>query len=154
MFRSTPLFCLLVLSSCFLQKDLKRREFTYNANGQEQTMHLKVPRGFFHHKDEVDSAGNTARLYYYSNGTVFYAAYLTDTAKQYQLIDYSRNLPLQHIKGGWIFKGMDSTGRYWREIRVGACKLGSPGVSPSREGDFDEALNWVSLHSDKSGAGK
>ena len=154
MIRSTPLFCLFCLSSCFLFKDLKREQFTYNANGQARTLHLQVPRGFHRHRDEVDSAGNSARLYYYSNGNVFYAAYLADTAKQYQAIDYSRNLPLQHIKGGWIFKGMDSSGRYWREIRVGACKFGYTGVPPSREGDFDEALNWVSLHSDKSASGQ
>lgn len=154
MVKSTLLFCLFLLSSCFLFKDLKQDRLTYNANGQVQTMHLKVPRGFHRHHNEVDSAGNTARRYYYSNGTVFYAAYLADTAKQYQSIDYSRNIPLQHIKGGWIFKGIDSTGRYWREIRVGACKFGYTGVLPSREGDFDEALNWMSLQQDGSKAGK
>jgi hypothetical protein len=154
MFRSAPLFCLFCLSSCFLFKDLKREQFTYNNNGQTHSLPLKVPKGYRSEKLEVDSAGNTARFFYYKGGTVFYAAHLVDTARQYQSIDYSRNIPLQHIKGGWIFKGMDSTGRYWREIRVGTCKFGYSGVPPSREGDFDEALNWSSLHSDKSAAGK
>src|SRR5688572_27042439 len=105
----TPLLLLVLLSSCFLLRDLKRERFTYNANGQGRTMLLQVPRGFDREKVETDSAGNTALVYYYSNGTVFYAAYLVDTTKQYQYIDYARNIPLEHIKGGWIYKGMDST---------------------------------------------
>jgi hypothetical protein len=145
MIKFTPLLLLLLLSSCFLLRDLKRERFTYNANGQVGTMVLQVPRGFDREKVEVDSVGNTVKFFHYSNGTVFYAAHLVDTAKQYQYINYGRNIPLEHIKGGWIYKGMDSTERYWREIRVGPYKYGYIAVPKSHEGDFDEALNWNSL---------
>lgn len=145
MIKFTPLLLLVLLSSCFLLRDLKRERFTYNANGQVHSIALQVPRGFDREKLERDSAGNTARLYFYSNGTVFYAAHLVDTAKQYQFIDYTQNIPLPHKRGGWIYKGMDSTERYWREIRLANYKFGYINVPRSREGDFDEALNWVSL---------
>jgi hypothetical protein len=145
MVKFTPLLLLVLLSSCFLLRDLKRERFTYNVNGQVRTLHLQVPRGFDREKVEVDSAGNTAKFYNYSNGTVYYVAHMVDTARQYQYINYGKNMPLEHINGGWIYKGMDSTERYWREIRVGAYKFGYTNVPRSREGDFDEALNWTSL---------
>ena len=149
MVKFTPLLLLVLLSSCFLLRDLKRERFTYNANGQARTLVVQVPRGFDREKLEVDSAGNTTKFYNYSNGTVYYVAHLVDTARQLQFINYGINMPLEHINGGWIYKGQDSTGRYWREIRVGPYKYGYRAVPRLQEGDFDEALNWSSLQQAK-----
>ena len=145
MTRILPIVCLLFCSSCFLLRDIKRDSFSYNANGQARTIPLFVPKGFSRERVEADSAGNTVKYYSYGNGTVFYAAYVTDTSKQYQYINYEKNLPLEHIRGGLIFKGLDSTNRYWREIRLRTYKFGYKNVSRSQEGDFDEALNKISL---------
>jgi hypothetical protein len=145
MIKSTLFLFLVFLSSCFLFRDLKRERFAYNANGRPHVLHTRVPRGFDREKLERDSAGNTAKFYYYSNGTVFYTAHMVDTSKQLQYIDYTRNIPLQHKDGGWIYKGMDSTERYWREIRLANYKFGYINVPGSQEYDFDEALNYNSL---------
>lgn len=145
MIKSIPFFFLVLLSSCFLLKDLKPERFTYNANGQLYSMPTRVPRGFDREKLERDSAGNTAKFYYYSNGTVFYTAYMADTSKQLQYIDYTANIPLPHKDGGWIYKGMDSSERYWREIRLANYKFGYINVPRSLEYNFDEALNFNSL---------
>lgn len=145
MIKSTPFLCLVLLSSCFLFRDLKGERFTYNANGQVHSLPIRVPRGFDREKLERDSAGNTTQFFYYSNGTVFYTAHVVDTAKQLQVIDYARNIPLPHKDGGWIFKGMDSNERYWREIRLANYKFGYTNVPRSLEHDFDEALNYNSL---------
>jgi hypothetical protein len=145
MIRSAPLLFLFVFSSCFLFKDLKADRFTYNADGQAYSIKTRVPRGFDREKLERDSAGNTVKFYYYSNGTVFYSAYMADTSKQLQYIDYTRHIPLPHKDGGWIYKGMDSTERYWREIRLANYKFGYVNVPRSLEWDYDEALNYNSL---------
>jgi hypothetical protein len=145
MIKSTPFLFLVTLSSCFLLRDLRQERFTYNANGQVQSLPIRVPRGFDRAKLERDSAGNTAQFFYYSNGTVFYTAHMVDTAKQLQYIDYTRNIPLPHKEGGWIYKGMDSTERYWREIRLAHYKFGYIHVPASLEYHFDEALNHNSL---------
>lgn len=145
MIKSTPLLCLVVLSSCFLLKDLKQERFVYNADGRAHVLHIRVPRGFDREKLERDSAGNTVQYYYYSNGTVFYAAFMVDTSKQLQPIDYTQNIPLPHKDGGWIYKGMNDDERYWREIRLANYKFGYVNVPRSLEGDFDEALNFNSL---------
>jgi hypothetical protein len=145
MTKCAPVLCLLALSSCFAPRGFRQERFVYNVNGHMHNMRLLVPRGFDRTRLERDSAGNTARFYYYRNDMVFYAAHLTDTAKQYQPIDYSRNLPLPHNRSGWIFKGMNPDERYWREIRVANYKFGYINVPRSREREFDEALNRASL---------
>lgn len=145
MIKSTPLLCLVVLSSCFLLKDLKQERFVYNADGRPHAIHIRVPRGFDREKLERDSAGNTVQYYYYSNGTVFYTAHMVDTSIQLQPIDYTRNIALPHKDGGWIYKGMHDDERYWREIRMANYKFGYVNVPRSLEWDFDEALNFNSL---------
>lgn len=147
MIKSTLCLCLVFLSSCFFFRDLKQERFVYNADGRSHVLHIRVPRGFDREKLERDSAGNTAQFFYYSNGTVFYTAHMADTSKPLQPIDYTRNIPLPHKSGGWIYKGMNPDERYWREIRLANYKFGYLNVPRSLEWDFDEALNFNSLQS-------
>ncbi len=143
------LFVLLLLfsfSSCGLFSPYKNRQFTYiDASGAQQTVRIKVPRGFKFKSEEVDSAGNKEQVYRYANGAVYYAAYSRDTSRTYQPIDESTNHPLPHKLGGWIYKGQDSSHLFWREVRMHPLTFGYRHVSRDNEVKFDSALNYTGL---------
>ena len=144
------LLLLFALSSCALFSPYSNRPFVYApSNGEQKMVHIKVPRGFRTSNVQTDSAGNKEQVYKYVNGAVYYAAYSTDTARTYQPIDTSMAQPLPHRLGGWIYKGQDSSHRFWREIRMDSLTFGYRFVDRENEIKFDSALNFSSLYGER-----
>ncbi len=48
-----------------------------------------------------------------------------------------------HPGGGFFFKGRDSTGLYWRELRQNNFRAGYRNVSSDVEEKFDSAVNYA-----------
>lgn len=132
---------LLVTASCSLFSNLKQREFTYRSGGHDQSIRVLVPTGYHRSEKVTDSAGNQGQVYHYGSGTFFYVAHTTDSSVAYQPIAEENNVPLPHPDGGLLYKGMDSSGLYWREVRLDSFRIGYRGVRASREIKFDAAVN-------------
>lgn len=132
---------LLGLSSCFLIKDFKKDTFVYNSNEQ---LPLLIPKGYTKENIQVDSVGNRIQFFNYGNGTAFYVAQLTDSATV-QYIDSSLNIPQMYPQKVWLYKGIDSSGLYWRESQYKNFRFGYKKVPSGLEVMFDSAVNYASF---------
>ncbi|HVF97691.1 MAG TPA: hypothetical protein VM871_10230 [Flavisolibacter sp.] len=132
----------IVLSSCFLFKDYRKKEFAYTQAGQQKTLFLIAPKGYV--KEEVkDTAGIRLHTFQYPGGALLYAAYLTDTT--YELQSYNKDLhqPIAHGQGGLVYKGQEGSESFYREIRQGNFRFGYRGVPRVNETFFDSATNYA-----------
>ncbi len=134
----------ILLSSCFLFKKYKKTDFVYTKNGQTTSLPILVPKGFFK-QERADTAGVTLNSFYYADGAILYAAYITDTATELQPIDKALHQPLLSRLGGLIYKGRDSSELYYREIEQGHLRFGYRFVPRILELQFDSATNYASL---------
>jgi len=138
-------FALLIVASC-TPYHFTVKPFHYRVNDATYTIPLQVPKGYSSEKTMTDSAGNPVQVYYYKDGSFLYAAHISDSAT-YQPIDTSRNVPLPHPSGGWIYKGIKENGLFWREIRLNnGLVYGYRNVPKSNEMEFDRAVDFSSLH--------
>jgi hypothetical protein len=138
-------FCLILLvfaSSCALFDGFKKKEFIYTDNNSPQKIALLVPKGFNGEKKILDSAGNQQQIFSYEDGALLYFAFNADTTKEYRPILEERHIAKMHPAGGFFFKGIDSTGRYWRELRQDNFRAGYKNVSSEVEEKFDSAVNY------------
>lgn len=137
--------CLLIgcCLSCSPFAALRKREFTFSDNNQTQTLRIKVPKRFAKQPPTGDSMGVQQQVYNYSNGALLYVIYTTDTLAQFQPIDTTGNIPKLHPYGGLMYKGLDSLGRFWREVRTDSFRFGYRFVPPDAEVLFDSAVNYA-----------
>lgn len=135
---------IFLFSSCFLFKDYRRSQFTYNNNGQAATIPLVVPKGFTR-VEKQDTAGITLQTFYYPGGATLYAAYLKDTTFEIQPFPMGLHQPQYHRLGGLVYKGQNENERYYREIRQGNLRFGYRLVHRDNEWLFDSATNFASL---------
>ena len=137
----TPFLFLLVLSAC---KPWQQGRFSYTENGVQKSVPFVIPRGYAKQEQQVDSAGNTVRLFRYGGGSFFYIAHMADSGKPLLPIDTAANIPRVSLhNGSIIYKGMDESHRYWREVWQGPFRVGYGQVSPDREHKFDSATNYA-----------
>ncbi|HZH65598.1 MAG TPA: hypothetical protein VEY10_11965 [Flavisolibacter sp.] len=135
---------LILLNSCFLFKDYKRKEFVYLRSGQTAQLPIIVPKGYLK-QEMADTAGVTLHTFFYQGGAILYAAYLTDTTRQLQPINSAIHQPQTHRLGGTVYKGQDENELYYREIRQGSFRFGYRFVPEFLELQFDSATNFASL---------
>ena len=139
-------FCLLlivILPSCFLLKDHKRRTFTYtNAEGQSTDVAIIVPKGFKRTETIKDSLGHEGVLYHYSDDARFYVVHFPDTGN-YVAIDTFVHIAKPHLQGGIFYKGIDSTKRWWREAQPPSFRIGYYNIKSENEVLFDSAVNYI-----------
>ena len=134
------------LNSCFLFSKYKRSSFTYNENGSTYSVPVIIPKGYSKERTEVDSSGNTILTYSYGP-ELFYMANMADTSTYVFPIDELINIPrLYEPTGALVYKGMDSTHLYWREVRQNKLRTGYRNVSPEKEVRFDSATNYFMVH--------
>lgn len=138
---------LFLIITCFLSCSpftaLRNKTFTFTENNQSQTLRIKVPKKYAKQQAFTDSAGNQEQYYHYSNGAQLYVIYTMDTLAQFQPIDTAENVPKPHPFGGLMYKGMDSAGRFWREVRTDSFRFGYRFVPPEMEILFDSAVNYA-----------
>lgn len=133
------LFCV----SCSLFSGLRKRNFTYTDGNQPQTLRVLVPKRYAKKEIITDSAGNQQQYYRYSNGAFLYVIHTTDTLTQFQPIDTANNVPLPHPFGGLMYKGLDASNLFWREIRTDSFRFGYRFVPGDVESLFDSAVNYA-----------
>lgn len=133
----------MAASSCALFDGFKKREFQYTNNNSPQKIALLIPKGFKKEKKLVDSAGNQQQVFSYEDGAFLYFAFIADTTKEYRPILEERHIARIHPAGGFYYKGRDSTGLYWRELRQNNLRAGYKNVSPEIEEKFDSAVNYA-----------
>lgn len=142
----TLLILCTTLNSCFLFSKYKRSSFTYNENGSTYSVPVIIPKGYSKERTEVDSSGNTILTYSYGP-ELFYMANMADTSTYVFPIDELINIPrLYEPTGALVYKGMDSTHLYWREVRQNKLRTGYRNVSPEKEVRFDSATNYFMVH--------
>jgi hypothetical protein len=138
-------FLLLLLficfSSCSLFNGFKKRTFDYGAN--DESFDVMIPKGWKKSELKSDSADNKVQYYHYKNGSALYLVRIADSLTSFQPINFSNHIPLIHPKGGLIYKGIDSNGLYWREIRLHDFRFGYKNVPTETEARFDSALNFA-----------
>lgn len=134
----------ILLSSCFLFKEYKKKKFVYSRNGQTEVLPVIVPKGYIK-QETADTAGVILNTYYYAGGAILYAAYLTDTTAELQPINEAIHQPQIHRLGGLVYKGQDANELYYREIRQGPFRFGYRFVPEIFELQFDSATNYASL---------
>jgi hypothetical protein len=134
----------IIFNSCFLFSRLKKTNFSFSENGQDQVVNAVVPKKFNKAETEIDSLGNQVRYFFYPDGAVLYFASLKDTSTQIQAIDYDWNIPKELYHTVYV-KGIDSTNRYWRETKFGNYKAGYKNVEGGDDGNFDSSINYFTL---------
>lgn len=137
-------FLPMLFPACFLRRDYKASSFTYTANGQPATLPLVVPNGYAK-MEKKDTAGIALQTFYYPNGALLYAAYLTDTTYEVQPFDKTLHQPQIHRLGGEVYKGQDEKELFYRDIRQGNLRFGYRFVPKRMEGLFDSSTNFASL---------
>jgi len=138
-------FVLMLCASCSLFSGLRKRKFTYTVNGQPQTLRILVPKRYAKKQKPTDSASSQQQLYTYKNGALLYIIYTTDTLAQFQPIDTAEHIPKLHPYGGLLYKGLDSAGLFWREIRTDSFRFGYRYVPQEVEILFDSAVNYAGM---------
>lgn len=139
-------FLLMVFcSSCFLFRDLKKANFSFSENGTTHSIKAVVPKKYSKKETRIDSVGNQVQYFLYPNGSELYFAFLKDTTKQLQTINYEENIPKELYNTIYV-KGMDSSNLYWRETKFANYKAGYKNVEGDDEGNFDSAINYFTLH--------
>lgn len=142
------IICLLLLStglySCFLFKEFRAETFAYN-NKQSKVIPVIVPKGFSRSNITIDSLGNTQKFFQYGGNAFLYIAFLKDTSIALQPIKMNEHIPKAALSGGIFYKGIDSTYKYWREIRQKNFRVGYKNVKGADEGVFDSAINFIHL---------
>ncbi|HEU4469772.1 MAG TPA: hypothetical protein VFR58_01695 [Flavisolibacter sp.] len=128
-------------SSCFLLSDFSRSSYAYTGS---ESYSLVVPRGYNSVETAIDSSGNELQVYSYPGGATLYFIRARDTAAAYQPINYGENIS-RKLYHTIFYKGIDSSGRYWRETRFGGFKAGYRTVAWGRDWKFDSAINYFSL---------
>lgn len=134
----------ILLSSCFLFKEYRKKKFVYTANAQKVSLPIIVPKGYLK-QERTDTAGISLYTFSYPGGAILYAAYLTDTTAELQPINTIIHQPHIHRLGGVVYKGQDENELYYREIRQGAFRFGYRFVPEIFELQFDSATNFASL---------
>jgi hypothetical protein len=143
------LYIVVVFSSCFLFRDLKKDRFSFEENGVRTSYNVVIPKGFKRKETKADATGNIAQFYYYADGAVLYFAKVKDTTMQYQPINYEENIP-KELYNTIYFKGIDPDyDHYWRETRFGNYKAGYLRVEGDEDWKFDSSINYFSLRSVK-----
>ncbi len=140
------ILCSLVLLFAFCSpfRGLRKKEFVYTTDKVSRSLPLLVPKNYKKEEKLVDNKGNQALVYTYPNGAMLYFAN-ADTLKEYQPINKQLNVRLPHPAGGWMYKGMDSSTRFfWREVKQGNLRFGYRNVSSDLEIKFDSSVNYAS----------
>ncbi len=143
MAKITCLLLVIIISSCALFNGFKRREFQYTAGNSPQPFSLLIPKGFKSEKKNVDSAGNMQQFFSYENGATLYFALLADTTKEYQPVVQENHMAKMHPAGGYYYKGRNSSGLYWKELRQNNFRAGYKNVPSDFEEKFDSAINYA-----------
>jgi hypothetical protein len=143
MYRILLLLSLSTLSSCFLFRPYRDAEFRYTENGGEQRIPLVVPKRYGRSESVTDSSGNQVLVFHYGSSKLYFAR-MIDTSRPVQAIYYPDNLPKQYLDV-LFYKGIDSSGQYWRESRIPGFRSGYYRVEEGRDGLFDSSLNHFSL---------
>ena len=136
-------FLIVCCLSCSPYAALRKKEFRFNVNNQPQILRIKVPKRYAKQGTITDSANAQQQYYRYSNGAELYVIYTTDTLRQFQPIDTANNVPKPHAFGGVMYKGLDSTDRFWREVRTDSFRVGYRFVPRGVEVLFDSAVNYA-----------
>jgi hypothetical protein len=139
--------CLVLMycASCGLFSDLRKRTFTYTQGTDEQTLRILVPKKYAERECFTDSAGNQQQYFRYSNGAFLYMIHTTDTLTQFQPVDTTKNIPKQYYNGALMYKGLDSSGLFWREMRTDSFRFGYRFVPDDMEILFDTAVNYAGM---------
>lgn len=137
-------FCFSILS-CSLFSGLRKKTFHFHDAGGAHALQLRVPTHYEKERVFTDSAGAKHKEYTYANGARLYFIYTTDTLAVFQPIDFAENIPRYHLYGGVLYKGLDSTGNFWREIRTDSFRFGYQHVPPAAEAIFDTAVNYAGM---------
>ena len=135
------LLLIIGFSSCSLFNGFKKRNFNYGEKGE--SFGVIIPKGWKKTEFKSDSADNKVQYYYYKNGSSLYLVRNADSLISFQPIIFSNHIPLIHPQDGLIYKGIDSNGLYWREIRLKDFRFGYKNVPTETEARFDSALNYA-----------
>lgn len=144
--RYLALFSVLALCvSCSVFSALRKKEFVFTDGNQPQALRILVPKRYAKRETITDSSGNKGDYYRYSNGAFLYIIQATDTLTLFQPIDTVNHIPLLHPYGGLLYKGLDSSGLFWREIRTDSFRFGYRFVPQEMEMLFDSAVNYAGM---------
>jgi hypothetical protein len=136
---------LLCCASCGLFSDLRKRTFTFSQDAGAQRLRIVVPKKYAKQESFTDSAGNQQHLFRYGNGALLYMIRTADTLTQFQPVDTANNIPKPYYNGGLMYKGLDSSGLFWRELRTDSFRFGYRFVPHDVEILFDSAVNYAGM---------
>ena len=143
---SRPIQSLIIISLLFSCSPFRHSTFSYHDNnGTAQTADIIVPKKYNRTEVKTDSAGNEQKYFYYPGGKVLYFVRLTDSLKEIQPINMEENIP-RTLYGTMYMKGIDNSGRYWRENRNFPFKSGYRYVGEGSDWMFDSSLNYFTNH--------
>jgi len=140
------LLLLLACQSCFLFPKFRKDNISFTENGLQKNYRVVVPKGYNKKEKLTGPTGNEEMYYHYPGGALLYFARVTDTAIQYQPLNYELNMP-KELYHALFYKGIDSTNQYyWRENRINHYKIGYTRAAAGDDWRFDSSLNYFSRH--------
>lgn len=133
------------LNSCFLFGAYKKTSFNYTKQNKTITVPVLVPKGYKGKTVTTDRFGNHSIVFNYGKA-FFYVTHVVDSSLLTQIIDYHENIPRTDSLHTLIFKGMDESGLFWREVFRPHLRVGYRYIPGHLEGRFDEATNFAITH--------
>jgi hypothetical protein len=110
------------------------------------TQQIIVPKGYRKMNRFTDSTGNVLQTYDYRNRAFYYIAYVRDTNSFAQPIRLWENMPRQYINSGaWMYKGMDASHLFWKEVHRDNLRAGYLYVERGQEFPFDSASTYLGV---------
>ena len=135
---------MLLVTSCSVVDDFKRREFIYPGNSNQKKLILHVPRGYTEEKKILDTTGGKELFYYYPTGALIYFTNKVSWPTENDSI-ISKMETFSMSAASFAYHGIDKDGLYWKEIRHEKFRFGYSYVSKSELEKFEQAVNSVKM---------
>jgi hypothetical protein len=128
-----------LLASCGYTGTFRQRDFSFSEGKETKRFVVKVPVGYATEKYVVDTATGKEQYYYYPNGSILYFSSNISWLTENDLMIAAKKIP-QISEGLISYKGKDSSGLYWKEIRFDNLRIGYSYVPHNDLERFELAL--------------
>jgi hypothetical protein len=136
------LLLLPLFLSCGLSTGLEKQQFNTLVMGKKQLVFV-VPKGFVNKYVVANNPRGVEEYYVYNGQMIFYVGYGAEWPSENGKLIAGLKTTDPTVDG--VFKGIDASGFYWKEIQVDNLRMGYRNVPVNRKAQFDQALFSVKI---------
>jgi hypothetical protein len=135
------LFMILLLSACSIGHPVTPKRFSFYKDNKPSHISLKVPKGFQAEKMKLGNEGKE-QFYEYADGSLLFIGMNISWPSPNQLRKLLPIIDSTSDRTG-TFRGIDSSGLYWKEIWLEPFIIGYSFVPSTSRERFEQTLNSI-----------